>query len=106
MIGTYRSNRLAAIAALLASIMTASGSNLMAANQCKTKQTQVFAPQNGSSVSGSGMLVVNNNGANVLMHIENLTPGVAYTVWFAYVDQTANCQIKNQCTPADLFMPP
>jgi|SRR5690242_8333365 hypothetical protein len=105
MIGTYQSTRLAAIAALLASVMTASSSKLMAANQCRTRQIQPFVPQNGSSVSGAGMLVVNNNGANVLMHADNLTPGVAYTVWFAYVDKTANCLTPNQCAPADLFMP-
>lgn len=105
MIGTYGSTRPAAIAALLASVMAASGSNLMAANQCRTKQMQAFTPQNGSSISGGGVLVVNNNGANVLMHADNLTPGVAYTVWFAYVDKTASCLTPNQCGPADLFMP-
>ena len=105
MIGTYRRTRLAATAALVASVMAASGPNLMAADQCKTRQMQAFAPQNGSSIAGAGALVVNNNGANVLMHAENLTPGVTYTVWFAYVDKTANCLTPNQCAPADLFMP-
>lgn len=100
-----RSTRLAAFAAVLASIMTASSSKLMAANQCRTRQIQPFEPQNGSSVSGAGLLAVNKNGANVLMQADNLTPGVAYTVWFAYVDKTANCLTPNQCAPADLFMP-
>ena len=105
MIGTYRSTRLAAFAVVLASVMTASSSKLMAANQCRTRQIQPFAPQNGSSVSGAGVLVVNRNGTTVLMQVENLTPGVAYTVWFAYADKTANCLTPNQCVPADLFMP-
>ena len=115
MIGTYqrtrlaaiaaRGTRLAAVAALLASVMAASSSKLMAANQCRTRQIQPFAPQNGSSVSGAGVLAVNKNGTNVLMQADNLTPGVAYTVWFAYVDKRANCLTPNQCVPADLFMP-
>jgi len=100
---TYQSTRVAAIAALLGSLMTTS--SLMAANQCRTKQVQVLAPQNGSSVSGAGVLVVNNQGANVVMQAENLTPGVAYTVWFAYFDKAANCLTPNQCLPPDLIMP-
>jgi hypothetical protein len=105
MIKTYQVTRLAAIAALSGSLMATSASKLMAANQCKIKQLELLAPQNGSSISGGGVLVVNKNGANVLMQADNLTPGVAYTVWFAYVDKTANCLTPNQCVPADLFMP-
>jgi hypothetical protein len=105
MIRTFQSTRFAAITALLASLVTTFTSNLMAANQCRTRQIQPFVAQNGSSVSGAGVLVVNNNGATAFMQAENLTPGVAYTVWFAYVDKTANCLTPNQCAPADLFMP-
>jgi hypothetical protein len=100
-----QSTRLAAIAALLGSVMSIGSSKLMAANQCRTKQIQLLAPQNGSSVSGGGMLVVNNSGATVLMQADNLTPGVAYTVWFAYFDKTASCLTPDQCSPPDLTTP-
>jgi hypothetical protein len=51
------------------------------------------------------VLVVNNNGAHALMHAENLTPGVAYTVWFVYFDDTSKCLTPYQCAPPDLTMP-
>ena len=51
------------------------------------------------------MLVVNNSGATVLMQADNLTPGVAYTVWFVYFDKTSSCLTPDQCSPPDLTMP-
>lgn len=50
-------------------------------------------------------MVVNNTGAHVVMQAGNLTPGVAYTVWFVYFDDTSRCLIQHQCGPADLTMP-
>jgi hypothetical protein len=79
--------RLAAIAALLP--LTTSISPAMAADQCSTEDVRPIVSENGSTVSGSAVLVVNNTGANVLMHAEKLTPGVAYTVWFVYFDNTS-----------------
>jgi hypothetical protein len=63
-------------------------------------------PENGSSVSGRAVLVVNNSNAHVLIHAENLTPGVAYTVWFVYFDDTSRCLMPRQCADPDLIMPP
>lgn len=95
--------RLAAIAALLT--LTTSTPPVMAAGQCRTEDVRPVMPENGSSVSGRAVLVVNDTGADVLMHAENLTPGVAYTVWFVYFDDTSRCLVPNQCAPADLTMP-
>lgn len=46
-----------------------------------------------------------DGGAHVLIHAEKLTPGVAYTVWFVYFDDTSRCLIPHQCADADLTMP-
>jgi hypothetical protein len=91
--------------ALLGFLVSTSAPRLMAANQCKTKQVQGVVPQNGSSVSGGALLILNKNGAQVLMQVENLTPGNAYTVWFVYFDDTSKCVTPNHCAPVDLTMP-
>jgi hypothetical protein len=78
----------------------------MAADECNTDQKQPVMAENGSSVSGHGTLVVNNEGADVVIRAENLTPGVAYTAWFVYFNNTAQCLVAHQCAPADLTMPP
>jgi hypothetical protein len=77
----------------------------MAASRCRAEEVRPVESENGSSVSGRALLVVNNSGANVLMHAENLTPGVAYTVWFVYFDDTSRCLTPYQCAPPDLTMP-
>ena len=77
-----------------------------AADVCNTDLSQQIVAQNGSSVSGHGTLVVNNEGADVVIRAENLTPGVAYTAWFVYFNNTAQCLAPHQCGPADLTMPP
>lgn len=76
-----------------------------AADQCNADQSQLVTAENGSSVSGHGTLVVNDEQVNVLVRAENLTPGVAYTAWFVYFDSTAQCLVPHQCGPPDLTMP-
>lgn len=90
---------------LLGFLLSTSTPKLMAANGCKTKQIQVTVPQNGSSVSGGGLLLVNKAGAHVLLQAEHLTPGNAYTVWFVYFNDTSKCLTPNSCAPVDLTMP-
>ncbi len=91
--------------ALLGFLLSTATPKLMAANRCKTKQVQAVVPANGSSVSGGALLVVNKEGARVLMQAENLTPGNAYTVWFVYFDDASKCVTPNHCAPVDLTMP-
>ena len=93
------------IAAMTALLMAASGADVMAQANCSTDQSQPVLPRNGSSISGHGTLVVNNEGADVVIRAENLTPGVAYTTWFLYFDNTAQCLVPNQCGNADLSAP-
>jgi hypothetical protein len=97
--------KLAALAALLTMSLTTSTPAAMAAGRCRTEDVRRLIPQNGSSVSGRAVLVLNNTRTDVLMHAENLTPGVAYTVWFIYFDDTSRCLIPHHCAPADLTMP-
>jgi len=91
--------------ALLGFLLSTATPKLMAANRCKTKEVQAVVPQNGSSVSGGALLVVNKGGAHVLIQAENLTPGNAYTVWFVYFDDTSKCVTPNHCADVDLTMP-
>jgi hypothetical protein len=88
-------------------LLAASTPNVMAADRCNsTQQIQLVAPQSGYSLSGWGLLVVNNQNVEVLVRASNLTPGNAYTAWFIYADQTAQCLVPNHCAPPDLIMPP
>ena len=100
-----RNTQAMSIAAMTALLIVASGADVMAADQCSTDQSQPVLPRNSSSVSGHGTLVVNNEGADVVIRAENLTPGVAYTTWFLYFDNTAQCLVPHQCGNADLSAP-
>ena len=93
------------IAILMSLMLAASGPEIMASDECGTDQSQPVLPRNGSSVSGHATLVVNDQGADVVVRAENLTPGVAYTAWFLYFDNTAHCLVPHQCGNADLNSP-
>jgi hypothetical protein len=93
------------ITGLMGLLLVASAPKISAANECGTDQIEPVLPRGGSSVSGHGDLVVNNEGADVVIRAENLTPGVAYTAWFIYFDNTSACLIPNQCATADLTVP-
>jgi hypothetical protein len=95
-----------AISAVMGLSLAISAPRVMAADECSVDQSQPVLPRNGSSISGQGTLVVNNEGADVVIRVENLSPGVAYTAWFLYFDKTAECLVANQCGNADLSMPP
>jgi hypothetical protein len=86
-------------------LLVTSTPNVMAADECSTDQSQLVISQNASSVSGHGTLVVNNEGADIVIRAENLTPGVAYTAWFVYFNNTAQCLVPNACAAPDLITP-
>ena len=86
-------------------LLATSTPKVIAADECRTDQSQPVMAQNGSSVSGHGTLVVNNEGADVVIRAENLTPGVAYTAWFVYFNNTAQCLVPHACAPPDLITP-
>jgi hypothetical protein len=91
--------------ALLGLLLATLTSTIMAAEECNVDQTQAVMAENGSSVSGRGTLVVNDQQVNVLIRAENLIPGFAYTTWFIYFDNTGQCLVAGRCAPADLTMP-
>ena len=97
--------RLAAITAAITISLTTFTPPAMAQSVCRAEDLQLVAPQNGSSVSGNALLAVNKRGAQVVLHAENLTPAVAYTVWFVYFDDASKCLVPNKCAPPDLTMP-
>ena len=86
-------------------LLAVSTPKVMAADQCKTVQVQPVGAQNGSSLSGHGMLVVNDEQVHVLVQAENLTPGTAYTAWIIYFDDTDKCLVPHHCGPPDLTAP-
>jgi hypothetical protein len=77
----------------------------LGADICYADQTRHVMQQNGSSIYGRGTLVANREGVEVLARAHNLTPGVAYTAWFAYFNNTAQCLSPHQCGSPDLTMP-
>ena len=93
-----------AIEALLG-LLAVSTPKVMAADQCNNVQLQPVVPQNGEAPTGHGTLVVNGGEVSVLVGAEKLTPGVAYTAWIIYFDDTAQCLVPHHCGPPDLTMP-
>jgi hypothetical protein len=93
------------IAALAGLFLSLAAPKVMAADECKTDQNQPLMQENGSSISGHGALVVNNEGADAIIRAENLIPGAAYTAWFIYFNNTSQCLSPGQCGPVDALMP-
>src|SRR5215831_15514117 len=100
-----QSRSMITIMALTALLSVTSARNIKAADECRTDQSQPVLPRGSSSISGHGTLVVNNEGADVVIRAENLTPGIAYTAWFLYFDSTEQCLVPHQCGNADLTAP-
>jgi hypothetical protein len=45
----------------------------------------------GSDVTGNATLCVDDNGVRAKIETEKLTPGFAYTIWWAYIDHPEKC---------------
>lgn len=66
------------------------------------------APQ--SSIEGSAELCIDDGRISVSMRTENHTPGDAYTIWFAYLDDPATCGnyaggTPGVCSDPDFILP-
>ncbi len=72
---------------------------------CNTSLDAPLMALNGSLISGHASLFRGGGELDVLIGAENLTPGVAYTAWFIYYDDTSKCLTPHQCGPSDLTMP-
>ena len=60
-------------------------------------------PGSGSGISGEATLTRTSDGLSVDQDVEGLTPGNAYTVWWAIWDNPQQCE-HSPCEPSDLFV--
>lgn len=73
-------------------------------------KSSVSDPHGVSPIRGSAELCIDENHTAVSEWTEKLTPGHAYTTWFAYIDDPAQCGNFNGGTPgvcadADAILP-
>src|SRR6516164_8296509 len=90
-----QSRSMITITALTALLSATSARNIKAADECRTDQSQPVLPRGSSSISGHRTLVVNNEGADVVIRAENLTPGIAYTAWFLISTRRQNALCRS-----------
>jgi hypothetical protein len=67
--------------------------------------TASLAPVNASGVTGTATLCIYKHYLYATVDAQNLTVGDAFTTWFMYFDNPANCLTPGACTPNDLFTP-
>lgn len=99
----------ASISFALAALLVAFGSPFSAAaSDCdQLLKTSVSGP---GSITGSADLCIDEKRASVSEWAENLTPGNAYTTWFAYINDPAQCGnyvggTPGVCADKDGFLP-
>jgi hypothetical protein len=72
-------------------------------HDCDDDDNEVSAPLTrapNSEIHGSGRLLFDRHGVRAEARLEHLTPGDAYTVWFAYIDDPEKCQTRG-CADGD-----
>src|SRR5713226_5944342 len=66
--------------------------------ECDKQALVLLVPQ----IQGTATLCVNTDGVRAKMKMRKLTPGNAYTLWFAYIDNPSLCSGgPGVCGPAD-----
>jgi hypothetical protein len=60
-------------------------------NGCHRRLKTAVMPLMNSGISGEARLCVRQSGVNGRLDVEHLVPGDAYTVWFVYFDDPAQC---------------
>lgn len=65
--------------------------NAVAADCDQLLKTSVSDPHNLSGITGSAYLCIDDNEVTVSEFTANLIAGHAYTTWFAYIDDPAQC---------------
>ena len=98
----------------LAAILFAFGSHPARADDASDcdllLKASVSDPHQMSGITGSATLCIDHNHASVSEWAENLLPGHAYTTWFAYIDNPAECGhypggTPGVCADADGVLP-
>jgi hypothetical protein len=103
-----RSLRISRLACLFVGLLTLSFVPRAAAD-CDQLLKAPVSPH-GSAVQGSAELCIDEGLVRATMHTENLTPGDAYTIWFAYIDDPTKCGNysggkSGVCQDQDFFLP-
>jgi hypothetical protein len=97
--------------ALAALLVAFSSPFTAAAEDCdQLLKASVSDPHQISRIKGSAELCIDGKHATVSEWTENLTPGNAYTTWFAYIDVPAQCGnyeggTPGVCADPDAFLP-
>lgn len=68
------------------------------AAECGSSMKTTVQPH-GTSIQGSAELCIEPNHITATIRAENLNPGDAYTVWFAYIDDPSQCGYAYGGTP-------
>lgn len=94
------------VALILGFWFVCSSANAMAGEKCSglALQQAVTDEGTGSGITGNATLCADDHGVRAEMELENLTPGVAYTVWFVYFDDPSQCRKPQECGPPDVSM--
>lgn len=95
---------------LFLAAMTISCSTVAFADCDQLLKTSVSDPHHISVVTGSAELCIDENHASVSEWARNVTPGHAYTTWFAYIDDPKDCGnyaggTPGVCADQDGFLP-
>jgi hypothetical protein len=90
-------------------VLLALSSVAAGAAECDDSLKAQVAPH-GSTVQGSAELCIDEGRVTATMQTENLTPGDAYTIWFAYIDDPTKCGnylggTRGVCQDQDFFLP-
>lgn len=75
-----------------------SASAQASAAECGSSMQTTVQPK-GSSIQGSATLCIEPDHITATVSSENHTPGDAYTVWFAYIDDPSQCGYAYGGTP-------
>jgi hypothetical protein len=66
---------------------------------------QPLVTLNDTGITGEALLCIETSGVRSRIVARNLTPGYAYTMWFAYIDQPSMCLTPGQCGDLDYAVP-
>ncbi len=83
---------------------------LRAEDDCSSALSATTNAIGTSGITGDASLCVDEGAVGASIHVEGLTPGNAYTVWFVVFDNPANCGnyaggTPGVCTSADATLP-
>ena len=95
-----------AISALGLTLVVLCPFSVLSADTCRgTSLTTTLVTLNSSGVTGTATLCIYHKSVYSVVTAANLISGDAYTTWFVYFDNPANCLTPSHCTPDDTKLP-